>query len=263
MVTYTPDMEEEVFRALADPTRRMLLDRLFAQDGRTLGELCADLSMTRYGVMKHLKILERASLVVTRRSGREKLHYLNPVPIRLLHDRWIGKYSRPWVSALSALKHQLEDSMSERPRHFYEVYIRTTPEKLWDAITRPEQTEKYFYGTRFETELKPGAPFSLMLPDGKPAIAGKILEVKKLEKLVMTWETKHDPEAALDRPSRVTWEIEPRGETCRVTLTHDEFESETKTFHSVSRGWNLILSGLKTLLETGKPLEVAAPVAKS
>jgi DNA-binding transcriptional ArsR family regulator len=102
--------EDRVFKALADPTRRFLLDRLFARDGRTLTELESELEMTRFGVMKHLRILEGAGLVVTRRSGREKLHFLNPVPIRLIHDRWIGKYRQRHVSALVALKNELEET---------------------------------------------------------------------------------------------------------------------------------------------------------
>jgi DNA-binding transcriptional ArsR family regulator len=111
LVTYHPTMDDDpVFRALADPTRRHLLDRLFERDGRTLTELESDLEMTRFGVMKHLRVLEDAGLVVTRRSGREKLHYLNPVPIRLIHDRWITKYAERRVSALADLKTQLEES---------------------------------------------------------------------------------------------------------------------------------------------------------
>ena len=100
--------DDAVFRALADPSRRLLLDLLFERDGRTLGELDAELEMTRFGVMKHLRVLEDAGLVVTRRSGREKLHYLNPVPIRLIHDRWIDKYTERHVSALVELKNELE-----------------------------------------------------------------------------------------------------------------------------------------------------------
>jgi DNA-binding transcriptional ArsR family regulator len=100
---------DEVFRALADPTRRSLLDELFERDGQSLSELEQRLPMTRFGVMKHLKLLEEAGLVTTRRRGREKLHFLNPVPIRLIHDRWVSKYSEPWVSALSKLKEDLED----------------------------------------------------------------------------------------------------------------------------------------------------------
>jgi len=102
--------DDPVFKSLADPTRRLLLDRLYERDGRSLTELESDLAMTRFGVMKHLRVLEDAGLVVTRRSGREKLHYLNPVPIRLIHDRWIDKYTERRVSALADLKHKLEET---------------------------------------------------------------------------------------------------------------------------------------------------------
>src|SRR3954447_10340431 len=107
MVTYLVDMDE-VFKALADPTRRSLLDELFRQDGQTLRSLEERFDMTRFGVMKHLRILEEAGLVVTRRRGREKLHFLNPVPIRLVHDRWVSKYAEPWAAGLSDLKQRLE-----------------------------------------------------------------------------------------------------------------------------------------------------------
>jgi DNA-binding transcriptional ArsR family regulator len=102
--------DDHVFKALADPTRRLLLDRLYERDGRTLTELESQIEMTRFGVMKHLRVLEDAALVVTRRSGREKLHFLNPVPIRLIHDRWIDKYTERHVSALADLKHELEET---------------------------------------------------------------------------------------------------------------------------------------------------------
>jgi DNA-binding transcriptional ArsR family regulator len=104
---------DEVFKALADPTRRELLDRLFERDGQSLSALEADLPMSRFGVMKHLRVLEEAGLVTTKRSGREKLHFLNPVPIRLIHDRWVGKYTQPWASALSELKQDLEKNENE------------------------------------------------------------------------------------------------------------------------------------------------------
>jgi DNA-binding transcriptional ArsR family regulator len=102
--------DDRVFKALADPTRRLLLDRLYERDGRSLTELESDLAMTRFGVMKHLRVLEDAQLVVTRRSGREKLHFLNPMPVRLIHDRWIDKYTERRVSALADLKHELEET---------------------------------------------------------------------------------------------------------------------------------------------------------
>src|SRR5271168_3187722 len=122
---------DEVFRALADPTRRGLLDELFREDGQTLSALEERFSISRFGVMKHLKQLEEAGLIVTRRRGREKLHFLNPVPIRLVHDRWVSKYAEPWTAALSDLKEQMEKPMEK----IFEIYIRTTPERLWEAIT--------------------------------------------------------------------------------------------------------------------------------
>ena len=102
--------DDPVFKALADPTRRLLLDRLFQRDGRSLTELESDLAMTRFGVMKHLRVLEDAGLVIARKAGREKLHYLNPVPIRLIHDRWIDKYTERRVSVLADLKNELEET---------------------------------------------------------------------------------------------------------------------------------------------------------
>src|SRR6478735_3774581 len=116
---------DEVFRALAAPTRRSLLDELFREDGQTLSALEGRLTMTRFGVMKHLRVLEDAGLIVTRRRGREKLHFLNPVPIRLIHDRWVSKYAEPWAATLSELKHRLESHMDK----VFEIYIKTTPDR--------------------------------------------------------------------------------------------------------------------------------------
>ena len=140
MVSYCGAMDP-VFRALADPTRRALLDRLFQQDGQTLVPDSRH-HMTRIAVAKHLKILEDAGLVVSRRRGREKLHFLNPVPIRLVHDRWVSKYTEPWAAGLAGLKHELEDQMEK----VFEIYIRTTPERLWEAITDPAIRAKYQFG---------------------------------------------------------------------------------------------------------------------
>src|SRR5215831_13337658 len=150
----------DVFRALADPSRRLLLDSLFEDDGQTLGEMSARLpGMTRFGVMKHLRILDTAGLVTSRKVGRERLHYLNPVPIRLIHDRWIGKYAEPWASGLADLKTRLEgEAMDRRPHHVFQVYIRTTPEQLWQAITDPDITARWFHQSRVESGWRPGGP---------------------------------------------------------------------------------------------------------
>src|SRR5438067_11152477 len=144
---------DEVFRALADPTRRSLLDELFKEDGQTLSALERRLPMTRFGVMKHLRVLEEARLVVTKKRGREKLHFLNAVPIRLVHDRWVSKYAEPWAATLSGLKHRLEDKTMEK---VFEIYIKTTPERLWEAITNADLRRQYSFEVGTNSDWTPG-----------------------------------------------------------------------------------------------------------
>jgi uncharacterized protein YndB with AHSA1/START domain len=255
---------ELVFKALADPSRRALLDRLYSRDGQTLGQLCARVDMTRFGVMKHLRLLEAAGLVTTRRSGREKFHYLNPVPIRLLHDRWISKYAAPWVGALGDLKRELEEetmsaTMSNRAlapalRHIQQIHIRTTPERLWEAITRSSYTRDYFYGTLVESTWQQGAPLVYRNPDGSVAAEGAVIETHPPRRLVHTFSALWDESVTPDPSHRVAWTIEPLGSVCRLTVEHEGFERETATLKSVQGGLSVILDGLKTLLETGQPL---------
>ncbi len=144
-----------------------------------------------------------------------------------------------------------------KPKLEYQAYIRTTSDKLWDAITRPEQTQQYFYGLAVTSDWKPGSSIKHLFPDGKSQIEGKVLEVEPRKKLVHTFATTGESDA----PSRVTWELQPMGSVTLLTLTHDDFDGETQTYQSVARGWNPVVSGLKTLLETGKPLEIPAPTA--
>lgn len=250
---------EQVFRALADPSRRRLLDELRRRDGQTLKQLEEHLDLSRFGVMKHLRVLETAGLVTTKRVGREKFHYLNPVPIRLVHDRWIRKYQLPVVARMADLKSQLEGGPMVPPMHYYEVYIRTTPEKLWQALVDPAQTSQYFYGTAVRSAWVVGATIEHVQPDGNVALRGEIVELDPPRKLVHTFVMVHDEVARHDRPSRVTWQIEPRGDTCLLRVTHDDFDAETRTWQNVRLGWNPVLSGLKTLLETGAPLLIGAP----
>src|SRR5256885_11051443 len=155
MVTYDPGMDT-VFRALADPTRRSLLDELYRQDGQTLSALEQRLPMSRFGVMKHLKLLEQAGLVTTQKRGREKLHFLNPVPIRLVHDRWVSKYAEPWAAALSGLKRELEEDQMEK---VFEIYIKTTPERLWEAITNGDLRAKYSFGVGVTSDWTEGSRY--------------------------------------------------------------------------------------------------------
>ncbi len=249
--------DDRVFRALADPSRRLLLDRLFERDGQSLVELQAGLPMTRFGVMKHLRVLEAANLVTTRRAGREKLHYLNPVPIRLIHDRWISRYAEPIVAQLSALKSRLEVPMPA-PKHVYEVYIRTTPERLWRAITDPADTRRYYYDSDVVSDWQVGSSLRYV-HDGQTSLECTIQEIEPARKLVHSFSAVYGPHVASEPPSRVTWEIEQMGELCRLRLIHDDFAAENHTFHETAEGWPQILSGLKTLVETGEPLHFPMP----
>ena len=247
---------ENVFKALAHPIRRALLDLLYAHDGRTLGELDAQLPLTRFGTMKHLRILERADLVVTRRAGRAKLHYLNPVPMRLIHDRWIRKYTEPLVSLRGEPGRGLEQGAVERPRHLDEVHVRATPEGVWNAITRPEIAREWLAGTRLASDWKPGATLRCVAPDGRLAAEGTVLEVDPARRLAHTFSATWKEEVAADAPHRVVWTIASLGPTCRVTVEHFDFVGETATYRDVRGGLGRILDGLKTLLETGEPLAI-------
>lgn len=237
-----------MFKALADPTRRDLLDELFREDGQTLHALEAHFDMTRYGVMKHLKQLEEAGLVVTRRRGREKLHFLNPVPIRLVHDRWVSKYAEPWAAALSDLKTRLESPMEK----IFEIYIKTTPERLWEAITDSDIRSKYQFGMKINSDWKPGGRFE-MAPDGGDLLGeGENLEVDPPRKLVQTMRALWGEDVKAEGTSRITWEIEPVGDSCHLTVTHDQLREGAN--EELFGGWPMILSGLKTWLETGEVL---------
>jgi uncharacterized protein YndB with AHSA1/START domain len=240
---------DEVFRALADPTRRSLLDELFRQDGQTLSALQGRLPMTRFGVMKHLKQLEEAGLVVTRRRGREKLHYLNPVPIRLVHDRWVSKYAEPWAAGLSGLKNELEEQMEK----VFEIYIKTTPERLWEAITDPEIRSKYNYGARIDSTFTPGSRYEQSHPNGKTMLGeGENVVVEPPRRLVQTMRALWSEDVKREGTSRITWDIEPVGDSCRLTVTHDQMREGAHS--EIYGGWPQILSGLKTFLETGELL---------
>jgi uncharacterized protein YndB with AHSA1/START domain len=141
------------------------------------------------------------------------------------------------------------------PQHVYEVYIRTTPERLWQAITDPAVTEAYYFNSRIVSDWQPGSPFEMRQADGRLDIAGEVVEADPPRKLVHTFNLRWDPENS-DPPSRVTWEITPMGDTCKLSLVHDGFASETQTFREVGGGWPLILSSLKSLLETGDALRI-------
>jgi uncharacterized protein YndB with AHSA1/START domain/DNA-binding transcriptional ArsR family regulator len=250
-----------VFRALADPGRRVLLDRLFERDGQTLGELCEALpEMTRFGVMKHLGVLEGASLVTTKRVGREKRHFLNPVPIRRAHDRWISKYAEPVVGAMSFMKRHLEAPM-DRVDHVYSVYIKAPPERIWHAITDGDETARYYYGTRVRSSWERGAPIAYDYPDGTVAADGEILEIEPGRSVTMSFLPRWDPEIEAEGPVRMTWAIEPGdGDDApsRLVVT-SSLVPGSRVEQEFSGGVVYIVSGLKTVLETGVPLAAGVP----
>jgi DNA-binding transcriptional ArsR family regulator/uncharacterized protein YndB with AHSA1/START domain len=264
---------DEVFRALADPSRRRLLDSLNRHNGQTLRELCSGLDMARQSVSKHLAILEGARLVTTIRRGREKLHYLNAAPIGDIADRWISHYDRPRVEALADLKKSLEGITMDKPEFVYTTYIRTTPERLWRGLTDPAFTRRY-WGLTWETDWKPGSPITLKLDKDNVAIADPdqvILESDPFRRLSYTWHTftpewaqayhvgdDHLAKVAAEPRSKVTFDIEPQGEYVRLRVVHDGFEPGSAVLPGISEGWPLLMSSLKTLLETGDVLPAAS-----
>jgi uncharacterized protein YndB with AHSA1/START domain/DNA-binding transcriptional ArsR family regulator len=256
---------DEVFRALADPSRRLLLDRLNTRNGQTLRELCAGLEMARQSVSKHLAVLEAANLVTTVRRGREKLHYLNAAPINDMSERWINRYEQERVHALADLKRALEETPMQKPSFAYTTYIKTTPERLWQALTEPAFTERYWRMT-FETDWQVGSRMTwhhhgITIDHAEQVV----LESEPYRRLSYTWHT-FVPElaeiheqlsdeviakAAGESRSKVTFEIEPLDELCKLTVVHDGFEPGSTVVELVSGGWPHVLSELKTLLETG------------
>jgi uncharacterized protein YndB with AHSA1/START domain/DNA-binding transcriptional ArsR family regulator len=245
---------DAVFKALADPTRRRLLDMLFRRDGQTLGQLERRLEMTRFGVMKHLRVLEDARLIVTKRRGREKLHFLNAVPIRQIHDRWIDKYAARMAAMLTGLKTDIEEENMEK---VFEIYIKTTPERLWQAITDPALRAKYSFGVGVYSDWAPGSRYHARATDmtrspGAEIAEGENVEADPPRRLVQTFRALWGHDVRAEGPSRVTWEIEPVGDTCRLTVTHDQLRAGANA--QLYGGWPMVLSGLKTWLETGEML---------
>ncbi len=240
---------ELVFRALADPTRRALLDALYERDGQTLVALTLRHELTRVAVAKHLRLLEEAGLVVSKRQGREKRHYLNVVPIRLVHDRWVSKYTEPWAAGLAGLMAELEQTMEK----VFEIYIRTTPEQLWAAIIDPAIRARYHFGAGAESDWTPGSTYILTHPAAeRPLAEGENLVVEPPHRLVQSMHTLWSEDAEREGTSRVTWEIEAVGDSCRLTVTHDQLREDAPP--ELYGGWPMILSGLKTWLETGQTL---------
>jgi uncharacterized protein YndB with AHSA1/START domain len=223
--------------------------------------------MARQSVSKHLAILEEANLVTAMKVGRQKLHYLNAVPINEIAERWIRRYDHARVHALSDLKRALEDSSMDEPRFVYTTYIRTTPERLWQALTDPTFTSRWWQ-TTFDTDWQVG---STMTWDNHGVIIADpeqvVLESDPYRRLAYRWHT-FTPELskrhqfgderferlASERRSRVAFDLEQAGDAVKLTVIHDDFESGSLAATMVQDGWPVFLSSLKSLLETGEPL---------
>lgn len=246
---------DEVFRAINDPSRRLLLDALYERDSQTLGELCAVLpEMTRYGVMNHLKVLEGAELVTTRKQGRQKFHYLNPVPIKLVHDRWISRYAEPRVGAIADIKARLEtgEQTMDKPVHLYKTYIRGSADDVWDAIINPDKTVQYFYGTAVESDWKVGSTMNYYYPDGSPASEGQIISIDPPKRIEFLFHAMWDEEIKAEGFAREVWALTEMGEM--VELKVEIYEIGEKTLKDFKAGLPYIIAGLKSLVETGEAL---------
>lgn len=258
---------DEVFKALADPGRRRLLDSLNSRNGQNLRELCAELEMARQSVSKHLAVLEAANLVTTVRRGREKLHFLNPVPINAISERWINQYDRGRLSALADLKTALEQRSMSATEFVYTTYIRTTPELLWQALTDPAFTRRY-WGVTFESDWQRGSTmsweqFGVTIADPEQVVIAS----EPHSRLAYSWHTvtpEFTTAAGIDEETRValaaesrstvSFDIVPLKGMVKLTVTHNGFDAGSTMLAAISDGWPAILAGLKTLLETGESL---------
>ncbi len=257
----------DVFKALADDSRRRLLDRLNARNGQTLRELCAGLDMARQSVSKHLAVLEAANLVTTRRRGREKLHFLNAEPINAIAERWINQYDRERVRALADLKIALEQAPMTSTEFVYTTYIETTPERLWQALTEPAFTERY-WGLTFASDWTAGSEMTwvnhgVTISDPEQVV----LEYDPYRRLSYTWHT-FTPELSeavgfsdefrdavgVEPRSKVLFELEPVGSMVKLTVVHDGLAAGGRVLEAISGGWPVVIASLKTFLETGEPL---------
>ncbi|MGJ3238735.1 MAG: ArsR/SmtB family transcription factor [Anaerolineae bacterium] len=245
--------QDEVFKALSDPHRRTLLDALFQRDGQSLNELSDLLPMTRYGVMKHLQVLEVAGLITSEKVGREKHHYLNAVPIQMVYERWVSKYAQPWAQALTGLKNMMEVNPMLN-KHIQRIFIQTTPEDLWRALTNSDLTKLYYFGSEVEADWQTGGTYRYPIPEGGTYVEGEVIEIDPPHKLVTTFRPVWQYPDESPPVSRVTWIIDPIGTTCKLTLVHENLDMTSEKGQEIIEGWSRITSGLKTLLETGQPI---------
>lgn len=247
------DNADRVFKALADATRRTMLDRLHERNGQTLGELCDQLGMARQSATQHIGVLEAANLITTVWRGRAKLHYLNPVPIHDIGERWIGKFERPRLRALGAIRERAEgQDMTAKPTFVYVTYIESTPEKVWHALTDADLTAAY-WGHSNVSDWQPGSAWEHVRTDGSGIadVVGTVIEAVPGKRLVLTFDAPGD--APVAEPSVVTFEITSHHEIVRLTVTHENI-ADQDAYDAVSLGWPAVCANLKSLLESGHTL---------
>jgi len=243
--------DDQVFKALADPSRRSVLDALVAANGQTLSALCERLAMKRQSAAQHIDILIAANLISTVWRGREKLHFLNPVPIHEVYDRWAQKFERRQVAFLHDLKTQLEETPMAKTKFVHVTYIAASAERIWAALVTPDLTRVY-WGYANVSDWRPGSTWRHVRDDdqGTVMLEGLVIEADPPRRLAMTWA---EPERA-DEPSRVTIELEPMEGSTRVKVVHDDLAEKSQMAAKIGEGWPRVLSSLKSYLETGKPL---------
>ncbi len=240
---------ENVFNALGDKSRRYLLDSLYVKNGQTLTELASTLDMSRQAVTKHLKILEEANLVVPVWKGREKYHYLNPIPLRHIYERWISKFDAPRIESIFELKKIIEGQDEEEKMNgfMYQIVIATSAEKVWESLTKPEFTQKFWFGRKVESNWEIGSPIAIVTPEGEVEAKGEVLAFEPNKKLSYTWLSSRD---AAEDVSTVVFELQEMGPLTKLTILHD-IDADKASFQQAAAGWTFILCGLKTYLETG------------
>jgi len=252
-----------VFKALADESRRQILDIVKAHEGISVNGVVEYFDFTRFAVMKHLRILEEANLLKIEKDGRFRKIYLNALPIQMIYDRWLSQYSRHFATGLTRLKYELETKenfMNKEIKQVYVMYIRASIEKLWDALVKAELTPEWFAGMAVKFEPKIGAQLTYEAkgPDGKDMtlVKGKVLEFEAHKNLAYTFSLQVDEKVRADKESRVRYQLEPSGDSIKLTVTHDQFEAETPSYNGTAAGWPMHLSTLKSWVETGKALDL-------
>ena len=244
---------DKVFKALGDKSRRHLLDILYVKNGQSLTELSSNLEITRQAVAKHLKILEDADLVVSVWKGREKLHYLNPVELRHIYLRWISKFDETRIEGLFELKNKIEEVKTQEVNmkgFMYQIVIASSAEKVWESLTTPEFTQKFWFGRSVVSDWEVGSAVSIVTPEGIVEAKGEVLEFVLNKRLSYTWQSSED---TIEETTTVVFELQEMGPMTKLTILHD-VDAEKANFQQAAAGWTFILCGLKTFLETGSPM---------